>query len=253
VIRTAAGIVFATLLQAQQGQLENNGKPMRVPFECTEADSQAAGLSCSEEEPCPVYLELASVESVGNKVFITGNLHTPMVTLFSILLATEDGGKMWSEAHPRIRLSGLDQIQFVDFQNGWIAGANLQSSPRDPFLLITTDAGKTWHQRPIYDESRVAVIERYWFDTRQNGVLLMDARLEKNRHELYETKTGGESWSLQQASVNPIPFPRNREAGASGWRVHADAATHSYSLEKSEAEHWQRVASFLVNLGACKQ
>jgi photosystem II stability/assembly factor-like uncharacterized protein len=252
VIRIAAGLVFAIILQAQ-GQLENTGKPMRVPFECTEADSQVAGLSCSEEEPCQVYLELASVESVGNKVFLTGNLHTPTTTLFSILLATEDAGKTWSEAHPRIRLGGLDQIQFVDFQNGWIAGANLQSTPRDPFFLITTDGGKTWHQRPIYDETRVAVIERYWFDTKENGMLLMDARLERNRHELYETRTGGESWSLQQASADPIRFPRSRDPGASGWRVRADAATHSYHLEKSEAERWQKVASFLVSLGTCKQ
>src|SRR5712671_5474528 len=35
VIRTAATLVLATLLQAQS-QLENTGKPMRVPFECTE-------------------------------------------------------------------------------------------------------------------------------------------------------------------------------------------------------------------------
>jgi len=252
VIRIAAGFVFATLLQAQ-GQLENTGKPMRVPFECTEADSQAAGLNCSEEEPCTVYLELASVESVGNKIFITGNLHTPTTTLSSILLVTEDAGKTWSEAHPRIRLGGLDQIQFVDFQNGWIAGASLQSTPRDPFFLITTDGGKTWHQRPIYDETRVAVIERYWFDTKESGMLLMDARLERNRHELYETRTGGESWSLQQASVDPIRFPRSRDPGASGWRVRADAATHSHHLEKSEAGRWQKVASFLVSLGTCKQ
>jgi len=226
---------------------------MRLPFECTEADTQAAGLSCSEEEPCPVYLELGSVEAVGNKLFLAGNLHTPTTTLYSVLLATEDPGKTWIEPHPRIRFGGLDQIQFVDFQNGWISGAILQSTPRDPFLLLTTDGGKTWHQRAIYDESRVAVIERFWFDSRENGTLLMDARLETNRHELYETMTGGESWALKQASATPIRFPRNREPGASGWRVRADATTRSYHLERAEAERWHNVASFLVNIGSCKQ
>ena len=36
--------------------LENSGKPMLLPFRCTEDDVQWAGLSCSEDEPCPVYL-----------------------------------------------------------------------------------------------------------------------------------------------------------------------------------------------------
>ncbi|HYL78042.1 MAG TPA: hypothetical protein VEU96_27760 [Bryobacteraceae bacterium] len=250
--RVAPLLAIFTLLCAQT-PLDNTGKPMRLPFECTEADTQAAGLSCSEEEPCPVYLELGNVEAAGNRIFLTGNLHTPTTTLYSVLLATEDAGKTWIEPHPRIRFGGLDQIQFIDFQNGWISGALLQSTPRDPFLLLTTDGGKTWHQRAIYDESRVAVIERFWFDSRENGTLLMDARLETNRHELYETMTGGESWALKQASATPIRFPRNREPGASGWRVRADATTHSYHLERSEAERWHNVASFLVNIGSCKQ
>lgn len=226
---------------------------MRVPFECTEADTQAAGLTCSEEEPCPVYLELANVEAAGNRIFLTGNLHTPTTTLYSILVATDDAGRTWNEPHPRIRFAGLDQIQFIDFQNGWVTGANLQSTPRDPFFLLTTDGGKTWRQRPIYDETRMAVIERFWFDSRDNGTLLIDARLENNRHELYETMTGGESWSLKQASADPIKIPRARGPGASGWRVRADAATHSYDLEKAEGERWHKVAGFLVNAGACKQ
>ena len=248
----AALFVLASILGAQT-PIENNGKPMRIPFECTEADSQAAGLSCSEEEPCPVYLELGNVESVGNKIFLTGNLHTSTSTLYSILLATEDAGKTWIEPYPRMRLAGLDQIQFVDFQNGWISGATLQTAPRDPFLLLTTDGGKSWHQRPIYDESRVAAIEKFWFDSRENGTLLIDARLEANQHELYETRTGGESWALKQASAKPIPFPRTREPGASGWRVRPVSATHSYDLEQQEGQRWIKMASFLVNVGACKQ
>jgi len=226
---------------------------MRVPFECTEADIQATALSCSEEEPCPVFLELSNVEAAGNKIFLAGNLHTNTTTLFSVLLATEDAGKSWTEPHPRIRFAGLDQIQFFDFQNGWISGANLQSTPRDPFMLLTTDGGKTWRQRPIFDETRVASIERFWFDSREDGSMLIDARLDNNLRELYETRTGGESWSLKQATAGPIALPRAKDAGTSGWRVRADAATHSFEIEKSDGARWQKVASFLVNVGACKQ
>jgi photosystem II stability/assembly factor-like uncharacterized protein len=157
------------------------------------------------------------------------------------------------EPHSRIRSSGLDQIQFIDFQNGWISGANLQSAPRDPFLLLTTDGGKTWRPRPIYEDSRLGVIERFWFDSAQEGTMLVDARLESGHHELYETRAGGESWSLRQASANPIPFPRNKEASPSGWRIRAEAASSSYAVEKSEGQRWQKIASFLVRVGSCKQ
>ncbi len=226
---------------------------MRVPFQCTEADSQSAGLSCSEEAPCPVYLELANIEAVGNKLFLAGNLHTPNTTLYSILLASEDSGAAWAEPHLRIPSSGLDQIQFIDFQIGWISGANLQSAPRDAFLLITSDGGKTWRERPIFEESRVAAVERFWFTSREEGMLLIDARLDNGRHELYETRTGGESWALRQADSAPIHFPLNREPNPSGWRLRADAPTHSYAIEKLQGDHWQRIASFLVDAGACKE
>ncbi len=181
---------------------------------------QASGLACPEDEPCPVYLELANIEAVGNKLFLPGNLHTPTITIYSVLLATEDSGKTWSEPHSRVRSAGLDQIQFIDFQNGWISGANLQGAPRDPFLLLTTDGGKTWRQRPIYGESRLGVIERFWFESPQEGTMLVDARLESNVHELYETRTGGESpGRLGRPAPIPSAFLRRKNlaprAGAS--------------------------------------
>ena len=226
---------------------------MHIPFECNQTDSEALGLSCSDEHPCPVYLELAGIESAGNKIFLTGNLHTPDTTLYSILLESHDEGKSWNEPVARMRSTGFDQIQFFDFENGWISGANLQSAPRDPFLLLTTDGGKTWRQRPIFEESRVASVERFWFESREAGTLLVDATLDNNHHELYETRTGGESWAMRQSSVEPIRFPRTANPNAAGWRLRPDAATHSNAIEKSQGDRWHTVASFLVDAGACKE
>jgi hypothetical protein len=245
-------LALVCLLDAQT-PLENSGKPMRVVYECTATDTQAAGLGCSDEDPCPVYLELSNVDAVGNKVFVTGNLHTPMATLYSILLVSEDSGKTWNEPHPRLRSSGLDQIQFVDFQNGWIAGANLTSAPRDPFLLITTDGGKTWQEHPIFEESRVATIENFRFESPTNGTLLVDARLDNGNHELYETRTGGQDWAIQKTSADPIRLGKDKQVSAPGLRLRTDAATHSYVIEKSENNRWQKVASFLVNVASCKE
>jgi hypothetical protein len=252
VIRLGAVLLVFALCSAAQTSIENAGKPMRVPFECTQADMVATGLSCSEDEPCPVYLELANMQAVGNKIFLIGNLHTPTTTLYSILLVSDDSGATWTEPNPRIRSTGLDQIQFFDFQNGWISGANLQGAPRDPFFLVTTDGGKTWRQRPVFDQSRLASIERFRFDSPENGSLLVDARLDNNRREFYETRTGGENWELKQSSVDPIPFPGKAAPPDSGWRLRTDAATRSYVVEKSEGNHWQRIASFLVESGVCK-
>jgi hypothetical protein len=242
-------LTLASLLSAQT-PLENNGKPMRVAYECTAADTQAAGLGCSEQDPCPVYIELENVEAVGGRIFITGNLHTPMATLDSILLASEDSGSTWIEPHPRIHSAGLDQIQFVDSQNGWISGANLQGAPRDPFFLITTDGGKTWREQPIFEETRVAAVEHFWFDSPEHGVALIDARLDNGNHELYATQTGGASWAIEPGSAESTRFPKEKPAG---WRVRTDTATHSYVIEKSENNRGQKIASFLVSIASCKE
>ena len=248
--RLAHLLPLAALVYAQK-PLENTGAPMSIPFECTAEDTQQAGLTCSEEEPCPVYLELSGIEAVGNKLFLTGNLHTATATLYSLLLSSEDSGKTWTEPHLRIRFAALEQIQFIDFEAGWISGANLQGLPRDPFLLITSDGGKTWRERPVFEESRAGVIERFWFESRTNGAMLLDTRLQ-NRHELYETMTGGESWAVRQVSADTIRMPGRTAAGDRAWRIRADSKTHSYQIERNQSGTWQSIGSFLVYVGKCK-
>lgn len=245
--RRVALLAAIAISLGAQTPLENSGKPMRVLYECTAADTQAAGLGCSEEDPCPVYLELENVDAAGQGIFVTGNLHTPMATLYSIVLASGDEGKTWTEPHPRLRSSGLDQIQFVDSQNGWISGANLQGAPRDPLFLTTADGGKSWNQLPIFAETRVSTIESFHFDNPMHGTVFIDATLDNGMHEIYQTQDGGNTWSVQPGAAKAKPH------AAVGWRLRTDAATHSYVIEKSENNRWQRVASFLVNIASCKE
>src|SRR5579859_7216515 len=151
IFRLAVAIwVGAALLTAQDRPepptLENTGKPILLPFHCTDDDIQWAGLSCSAEEPCPVYLELTAVEAIGTKLFAAGNIHAQTITLYSVLLASDDAGHTWREVYQRIRGAGLAPLQFADFQNGWASGEALSPLPQDPFLLITSDGGKTWRQ-----------------------------------------------------------------------------------------------------------
>src|SRR3974377_1512109 len=49
--------------------LENHDRPMEVPFQCTEEDMEWAGLSCTEQDPCPAYFELAAAAASAARNF----------------------------------------------------------------------------------------------------------------------------------------------------------------------------------------
>jgi hypothetical protein len=233
--------------------LVNNGAPMSVEFQCTDEDMAAAGLACPPDAPCDVYLELSTVETVGARIFLAGNVHTSSVTLHSILLATSDAGKTWSEPYTRIRGAALDQIQFLDFAAGWIGGGIVQPLPRDPFLLKTTDGGATWRRYPVFADNRPGSVDRFNFRTAADGLLWIDRSLSGDpgaRYERYESATGGESWNLREA-VSRLPPADGRETSAPGWRLRPDAASKSYRLERQTGDQWQAVASFLIPIGHC--
>jgi hypothetical protein len=236
--------------------LENKGPPMRLDFRCAEEDILHFGLTCDANDPCHVYLELSSVETVGSRVFLSGNFHTSSTTLASLLLVSEDAGKSWREPHERVQGAVLDQMQFLDLEYGWVSGQTLSPLPRDPFLLATNDGGKSWRRRAVSNEPKVGAIAQFRFTSRSSGMLLVDRTQSSEngmRHEMFETMTGGDSWTLRQASSQPIrdarAFPEPREAG---WRLRADAASRSYRLERREGERWIPVASFLIAAGECK-
>lgn len=236
--------------QTPPAPLENNGKPMLVSMVCSAEDLQTLGLVCSEDDPCPVYVELNAVESVGVHLFIAGNIHTRTATISSLLLGSADGARTWTEPYRRIRYSSLEQIQFIDFANGWISGALSQTLPRDPFFLVTTDGGKTWRERPVFDDTHPGSIESFWFESSKSGTLLLTP--DGGKFETYETRTGGDSWALKQVASKPLTLPQARAAADNGWRLRANAKSRSYDVELKDANGWQRIASFLVEIGTCK-
>ena len=106
-----------------------------VTYECSPEDIEQFGLNCSDDEPCTVLLELASAEAVGNRILVTGNLHTRDATLLSLLLASDDGGVTWTEPVIRMRNAAFEQIEFWDGQTGWVSGESINPLARNPFLL----------------------------------------------------------------------------------------------------------------------
>jgi len=254
-------VLAAGALRAQEPEppaaavLKYTGSPLRVPVTCSEEDLRALRLTCPSSRPCPVYLELTGIESAGSKLFVTGNLHAEDTTLFSILLASDDGGSIWREPYERVRGAGLDLIQFLDFDTGWVSGEALGSIPRDPFLLRTQDGGKIWKSYPVFSEGRAGTIDYFHFDSKTQGRLWIDRPLSGEsgaRHETYESQDGGETWILRESSDKPSPQSA-RPAHAADYRLRADRATGAYRVERHAPARWETVASFLIRAGECSE
>jgi photosystem II stability/assembly factor-like uncharacterized protein len=235
--------------------LANDGKPIPVPFQCSEEDIRWAGMSCSEDAPCSVFLELASAEALGNRVLLTGNIHADSVTLYSILLASDDHGLTWREPHERIRGAALDHIEHLGTASAWISGQVLFPISQDPFLLVSADGGGTWKRRDVLgeeSESRFGSIQEFYFTTRDRGTLILDrgAGGGGGRWALFESSSGGESWAIRQESRKPIAVGAP-PAPAPEWRVRPDAGTKSFVVEHRAGARWTAVAAFLVRLNSC--
>lgn len=232
----------------------SQSKPVAIAASCSPEIVQNLSLPCSADEPCRLFLELSAVAEVGSRIVLTGNIHTGSATIESVLLISDDGGHTWSEAHSRIPAAVLDQVQFVDVETGWVNGHLLSLNvPRDAFFLLTTDGGKTWRRRPITSESRTGAVEQFWFDSRRNGRLALDrirAAEDGLRYELWESNTGGDSWSIRQVDSRPVPF--KMPATDSVLRLATNATSKTYRLERRAGEQWAPLASFAVSAGECK-
>ncbi len=233
-------------------------EPVRVGYECTEDDANTLGLTCTMEDPCPVFLELAGAAAAGERLLVTGNLHTKNVTLYGLLLASDDNGATWKEGHERMRAAGFEQIEFINPQTGWIDGESLDPLARNPFFLLTTDGGNTWTQKLLSEDTKYGTVAQFHFDTPAHGELVLDASQGNNiRQELYETRTGGDSWELEQVDRAPIHLrngtaPNRSQTQPPELRVRTDAASGAYILEKGSGRTWNRIAGFTIHVTDCE-
>lgn len=234
------------LLQAQA--------PQKIEKVCSTEDVLFFGLTCSDEDPCPVFLELSSVEPNGSSLFLTGNLHTVNTTLFGLLLKSDDGGKTWTEPAKRIRSAALEQIQFADFQHGFIGGVKLEPLPRDPFLMTTADGGTTWKQTSLFDETQSGSIQQLWFDSATNGQVILDeSEGGTKRYERYETKDGGASWDKQETANREMQLAQARPREYASWRIRLDRGAYKVERKTANAsESWETVTNFAIQPGDCR-
>jgi hypothetical protein len=225
-----------------------------VEYACPADDVEKFGLTCSEDEPCDVFLELASAEGVGSTIFATGNLHTVTTTLYGVLLMSGDGGKTWIEPIARVHAVALDQVQFPDFQHGWVSGVLVEPLARDPFFLTTADAGKTWRSQPVFEETHYGSIQQFWFDSAKSGQLIFErSQGSASVFEVYETSNGGDTWTVKEAGIKNPKLAKAPSKDNATWRVRTDAASKTNRIERRTSRGgWDVVASFAVRAGVCK-
>lgn len=238
--------------------LEYAGEPLKLPLECRAEAFLRAGLVCSEESPCDTFLELVDITSIQDRVLLIGNIHTPSATIATVLLRSDDAGKTWTEAFERVDAAGLEMVQTLDRQHGWIGGQQTtQDHASSPFLLVSTDGGLNWVRRPVWngeEERHGAVIEIY-FDDPQHGFVIIDRLTsEGDSYELYESMNSGLSWSIRQVS-SEMPTIRRRMVANEAekpWRLNEDRGAAAYEVEHLVDGEWTKVSAFAGDLGACR-
>ncbi|HVW10459.1 MAG TPA: hypothetical protein VHC90_17850 [Bryobacteraceae bacterium] len=242
-------LLLAGALWAQTSATE----PVKVPFSCSEADLAGAGMTCADDNPCPVYLELSSVSADGRKLIVTGDLHGPSATIASVLLQSEDDGVTWKEPAGRITGSALDLSQWLDARHGWAGGEVEQPLSRDPFFMVTSDGGATWRQKEVSEDGIPGELMRFWFDTPEHGELIVDAgrSAEGGRYQMYESKTGGETWTVVSKTSGVPQLRRTPGLIDPDYRIATDSPTKTYVVEKRNGDDWSHVASFAIQVASC--
>jgi photosystem II stability/assembly factor-like uncharacterized protein len=233
--------------------LLHGGDQLNVAFSCNDEDLAAVGMACSDDDPCPIYLELSGISALGKKLSLAGNLHGASATLYSVLLTSDDAGATWTEPAARIPGAALEQVQLFDATHSWAAGETQVPLARDPFFLIASDGGASWRKDPVSEDGAAGAIQKFWFDSEEHGELIVDGgrTASGGRYLLYETHTGGASWNVVSKTAQVPRLRRAPVTGDEGYRIGTDNKSRAFVIEKREGEAWKKVASFSVQVASC--
>jgi hypothetical protein len=239
-------------------QLVYDGTPLKLPTNCRPENFLLAGEVCGEDTPCDLLLELVAVTNIYDRVLAIGNLHTNAATIASVLVRSDDAGKTWLEAAERVGAAGLEMIQMLDDQHGWIGGQQAtQDHSHTPFLLITSDGGKNWVRRPIWsgDEDRNGAVLEIYFDDPQHGHLIIDRLTsDGDPYELYESLNGGLSWTIREISSEKPQIRRRLtpEPVTETWRLRESSESQGFEIQRLVSGEWSKAAEFAATIGSCR-
>jgi len=234
-------------------RLTFKGEPLVLPLECWEEDLLRAGLVCNDVTPCSLVMKLVAIGELGSTVFVMGNVHADAGTVSSVILSSDDGGKVWTEPLGRIPGGSLEVFRAVE-EHGWIGGQqwDADSSPI-PFILSTRNGGKRWTDRYLWKEDdRNGMVLEFDFENLRHGFLIIERmNTDVDPFELYETMTGGSSWNIRGMTSEEPTIPFDPVQAEDMWRLRSEASSGAYWVEKREGDDWKPIASFAPKVGTC--
>jgi hypothetical protein len=94
---------------------------------------------------------------------------------------------------------------------------------------------------------------RFWFDTPEHGELIVDGgrSAEGGRYQLYESRTGGDTWSVVSKTSDVPKLRRTPGLIDPDYRLTADSRTKTYMVEKRNGGDWSAVTSFEIQVASC--
>jgi hypothetical protein len=196
-------------------------------------------------------------------VFLLGSLQTPAVTIRSLLLRSEDGGRSWKEVMEPVTGSAVIRLSFLSKQTGWALLGGTSEGPGQLYLYKTRDSGNSWSKvsripKRHFDgwpESFGFVDERNgrmeilydgnaptdgfavmstsdggitWQETRSLSLDEYREQYEKDSEEPstdYVTARDGSQWKLQEQSRKQVSVLRRRRSGGE-WNIVSTLPSH---------------------------
>ncbi|MHB1981279.1 MAG: WD40/YVTN/BNR-like repeat-containing protein, partial [Sulfobacillus sp.] len=193
----------------------------------------ATTSSCSQFKGSPSYRvssasQLPALDAVQ---FLTTQLG--WVAGSQTVLETADGGTAWHRIYSGT--STISRLDFINCTTGWILGT--------AGLWMTSNQGSTWNQ--LATPVPVANVMAIHLANNHNGVLLAGPTVNGvfSGGSLYQTTTGGKSWSKETLShVAAIGF----SSPSSGWAVASVGAHETVWQTTDGGASWHQVSNLPV-------
>lgn len=132
-----------------------------------------------------------------NIALLLGSLQTSAVSIRSLLLRSEDGGRSWREVMTPATGSDVIRLFFLNKQTGWALLGQTSEGPGQLYLYKTRDSGKSWKKvSRIPKRHYTGWPKGFGFIDERNGriEMLYDGAAPTDGFAVMSTSDGGISW-----------------------------------------------------------
>lgn len=158
---------------------------------------QALLYADAEKADEGVHLSVSIYGLDKNTAFLLGSLQTPAVSIRSLLLRSEDGGRNWREVMTPVTGSDVIRLFFLSKQTGWALLGETSEGPGQLYLYKTKDSGKSWKKvSRIPRRHYTGWPKGFGFIDERNGriEMLYDGNAPTDGFAVMSTSDGGITW-----------------------------------------------------------